>query len=140
MDVGAHYSYRQSSLQGSLFKLVTAYAALSQRMKKNEHKRWSVAELNPLIMTDEVFQQGQTRFVGFAEDGKPIPQLYKGGRLPRSLAHQHNGRVDLIRALEVSSNPYFSLLAGDYFEQPDDLATAARLFFLWQSHRYRFAQ
>jgi cell division protein FtsI/penicillin-binding protein 2 len=77
---------------------------------------------------DEVFQHKGTRYVGYTEDGKPIPQLYKGGRLPRSLAHQHNGRVDLVRAIEVSSNPYFSLLAGECLNQPDDLSHAATVF------------
>ncbi len=49
-------------------------------------------------MIDEVYQKGKTRYVGYTEDGKPIPQLYKGGRLPRSLAHKHNGKVDLLKA------------------------------------------
>lgn len=36
--------------------------------------------------------------------------------------------MDLIKALEVSSNPYFSLLAGDCLEHPDDLSHAALSF------------
>ena len=125
---GRSHAYRQSAIQGSLFKLVTAYEALVQRFNKMENRITSWHDLNPLVIVDEVYQHGDCRFVGYTAEGKPIPQLYKGGRLPRSLAHQHNGKVDLIRALEVSSNPYFSLLAGECLEKPDDLAEAARLF------------
>ena len=125
---GRSYAYRQAAIQGSLFKLVTAYEALVQRFRKLDHPLLTPRDLNPLIIVDEVYQQGQTRYVGYTDDGKPIPQLYKGGRLPRSLAHQHNGRVDLLRALEVSSNPYFSLLASECLEDPSDLARAAKLF------------
>lgn len=125
---GRSHAYRQAAIQGSLFKLVTAYEAMVQRFQKLERKVISPQDLNPLIIVDEVYEQGNTRYVGYTEEGKPIPQLYKGGRLPRSLAHKHNGRVDLLRALEVSSNPYFSLLAGECLEEPDDLAKAARLF------------
>jgi cell division protein FtsI/penicillin-binding protein 2 len=122
------HTYRQATIQGSLFKIVTGYTALTQRLKKLNSKNPSLHDLNPLVMVDEVFQKGNTRYVGYTEDGQPIPQLYKGGRLPRSLAHQHNGRVDLLKAIEVSSNPYFSLLAGECIENPNDLADAARLF------------
>lgn len=125
---GRSHAYRQAAIQGSLFKLVTAYEALVQRFHKMGRRVISPQDLNPLIIVDEVYQQGNTRYVGYTEDGKPIPQLYKGGRLPRSLAHKHNGRVDLLRALEVSSNPYFSLLAGECLESPDDLSKAAELF------------
>lgn len=125
---GRSYAYRQSAIQGSLFKLVTAYEALVQRFHKIERKVISPQDLNPLVIVDKVYHQGNTHYVGYTEDGKPIPQLYKGGRLPRSLAHKNNGRVDLIRAMEVSSNPYFALLAGECLEHPDDLSRAARLF------------
>jgi cell division protein FtsI/penicillin-binding protein 2 len=120
--------YRQATTQGSLFKLVTSYAALTQRYKNLKGEVITFHDLNPLTIVDDVYQMGNTRYVGYTAEGKPIPQLYKGGRLPRSLAHQHIGKVDLIRALEVSSNPYFSLLAGECLENPDDLADAARLF------------
>lgn len=125
---GRSYAYRQAAIQGSLFKIVTAYAALVQRFQQMGGRLLSPRDLNPFILIDEVYQQRGNYYVGYFEDGTPIPQLYKGGRLPRSLAHQHNGRVDLIKALEVSSNPYFSLLAGECLNSPDDLSTAARLF------------
>jgi cell division protein FtsI/penicillin-binding protein 2 len=120
--------YRQSSIQGSLFKLVTAYAAMMQRYEKLKGGGLTIHDLNPLTMVDEVYQMGGLNYVGYTADGKPIPQHYKGGRLPRSLAHLNNGKVDIVRALEVSSNPYFSLLASEHLENPQDLAEAARLF------------
>jgi len=119
------HAYRQATIQGSLFKIVTGYEVLVQRIKKLGMKNPSIADLNPLVIIDEVYQKGNTSYVGYTEDGQSIPQLYKGGRLPRSLAHQHSGRVDLLRAYEVSSNPYFSLLAGECLEDPNDLADAA---------------
>lgn len=125
---GRSHAYRQASIQGSLFKLVVAYEVLRQRFEKMGKKTISPKELNPLIIIDQVYTIGNTRYVGYREDGTPIPQLYKGGRLPRSLAHQNNGRVDLLKALEVSSNPYFSLLVGECLDNPEDLAKAARLF------------
>lgn len=125
---GRSYAYRQAAIQGSIFKLVAAYEALVQNFKRLNRENVSIQDLNPFVIIDQVFQQGNVRYVGYTQDGKPIPQLYKGGRLPRSLAHRNNGRVDLIRALEVSSNPYFALLAGEYLEDPQDLPKAARLF------------
>lgn len=125
---GRSHGFRQATTQGSLFKLVTGYAALTQKFKMSGEKAATFHDLNPLTMIDQVYSQGGTRYVGYTEQGLPIPQLYKGGRLPRSLAHRNSGRVDLIRALEVSSNPYFSLLAGEFLEKPEDLAEAARLF------------
>ncbi|CAF22859.1 penicillin-binding transpeptidase domain-containing protein [Candidatus Protochlamydia amoebophila] len=122
------HAYRQATIQGSLFKLVTAYAALTQRYQKLDKKVVTFHDLNPLTMIDEIFHIGNTRYIGYTDEGKPIPQLYKGGRLPRSLAHRHTGKLDLIKALEVSSNPYFSLLAAEHLDHPTDLADAARLF------------
>lgn len=125
---GRSHAYRQSTIQGSLFKLVTAYEALAQTCRRHSKHDLTLKELNPLVIVDNVFTQGGTRYVGTTKEGKPIPQLYKGGRIPRSLAHQNIGEVDLIKAIEVSSNPYFALLAGDYLEKPEDLSAAARLF------------
>lgn len=126
--LGRSHAYRQSTIQGSLFKIVTAYEALKQRYGKFEGQKITLEDLNPLVMCDQEFTKGNTRYLGYTEEGKPIPQLYKGGRLPRSLAHRNSGRVDLVRAMEVSSNPYFSILAGDHLENPEDLAKASRDF------------
>lgn len=125
---GRSYAYRQATIQGSIFKIVTAYEALVQNFKKQKKSSVTEKELNPLTIIDQVYKQGETRYVGYTQEGKPIPQLYKGGRLPRSLAHQNNGEVDIIKAMGVSSNPYFSLLASEHLEDPSDLSKAARLF------------
>lgn len=95
--------------QGSIFKLVTAYEALRQGKQ--------------LTIIDEVSPQG----VAFTLKRTPYPRFYKGGRLPKS-ANPNNGKIDLIAALEQTSNPYFSIMAGDYFNDPEDLAEAAKAF------------
>lgn len=113
-------SFRQAAIQGSLFKIVTAYEALRQH-----HHR--TGNWNPLEITDVVESTQKGVIVGYTKDGRPIPQLYKGGRLPRS-ASRSIGKIDLGRAIETSSNPYFSLLASEVIEHPDDLSSAARAF------------
>lgn len=103
------YAFQTNVPQGSIFKLVTAYEGLFQRKQ--------------LTLIDELSQQG----VAYTINRTLYPRFYKGGRLPRSAATQI-GKIDLLGALERSSNPYFSILAGDCFEDPDDLSAAARLF------------
>jgi len=120
-------AYRQASTQGSIFKLVTAYEALIQRYKKLDESKRTFENLNPLSIIDNIQRRGKEVFVGYHENGKSIPQLYKGGRLPRSISN-NLGEMDVLRAIETSSNPYFALLAGDVLESPSDLANAARLF------------
>ena len=82
---GRSHAYRQAAIQGSLFKLVTAYEAMVQRFLKMGKKIDSPQDLNPLIIVDDVYKIGDVQYVGYTEDGKPIPQLYKGGRLPEAL-------------------------------------------------------
>lgn len=118
---GRSQAYRQSATQGSIFKVVTAYEALVQTHAAGHGAK------NPLEIVDKVFRNGKDTFVGYTSDGKSIPRFYKGGLLPRSL-NQNLGKLDLLRALETSSNPYFALLAGDVMKSPEDLAKAARLF------------
>lgn len=103
------FAFEASVPQGSIFKLVTAYEALRQ----GAH----------LTLIDEWSPQG----VAFTPNRTLYPRFYKGGRLPRS-AGPNFGKMDLVGAIEQTSNPFFSILAGDYFEDPDDLARAARLF------------
>lgn len=124
---GRSHAYRQSTTQGSLFKLITAYAALTQRYQELGNKGVSMAKLNPLEIIDVIQKHGKETIVGYHLDGKPIPQYYKGGRLPKSHTNAI-GKVDMLKAFETSSNPYFSMLAGDILHSPDDLANAARLF------------
>lgn len=125
---GRSYGYRQAAIQGSIFKLVTTYEALVQRVRNFGREDLTDHEINPLTIVDRVYKNGPNHYVGNWMDGTPIPQIYKGGRLPRSLAHQNNGEVDVIKALGVSSNPYFSLLAAEHLEDPMDLARAAQQF------------
>lgn len=123
---GRSQAYRQASTQGSIFKLVTAYEALVQRYQKLEKAGKDTSDLNPLEIVDMIYHQGKDQYVGYNADGQPLPRFYKGGRLPRST---HSiGKVDLMKALETSSNPYFAVLAGDVLDSPKDLAKAARLF------------
>lgn len=128
MGYGRSQAYRQSSSQGSIFKIVTAYEALMQRFQNlGENISRTQFHLDPLEMTDANFSIGKESYVGYTEDGKPIPRFYKGGRIPRSVGARL-GRMGILKAIETSSNPYFALLAGDILNSPNDLAAAARLF------------
>lgn len=120
-------AYRQAATQGSIFKLITAYEAMVQKYRRLEEAGEDTSDLNPLTITDKVWTKGKDLFVGYHADGKPIPRHYKGGRMPRSLSAKL-GELDVLKALEVSSNPYFALLAGDVLGSPEDLADAARQF------------
>ncbi|NGX57650.1 MAG: Penicillin-binding protein 2 [Chlamydiae bacterium] len=117
------HAFRQSSVQGSVFKLVTAYETLVQRY----YKGIKISQLNPLEIIDQMGRSGNTWKIGYFLNGKPIPRIYKGGRMPKSLS-RNIGRTDLVRAIEKSSNPYFALCAGDCLESPNDLVEAAKLF------------
>ncbi|MES2345191.1 MAG: penicillin-binding transpeptidase domain-containing protein [Chlamydiota bacterium] len=116
---GRSQAYRQSTPQGSIFKLVTAYEALRQRYMDS-----SSFSLNPLTLIDDMKVGG--KILGYTENGEVIGRVYKGGVLPRG--HFNIGKVDLRGALEQSSNLYFSILASDCIESPENLADAARLF------------
>ncbi len=122
---GRSQGYRQAAHQGSIFKLVTAYEAIRQRIKKiNPTRMW---QLNPLNIVDRNFKDGKKTYVGYTSEGKVIPRVYKGGTLPRSVSN-NLGEMDILKAIETSSNPYFAILAGDILESPEDLANAARAF------------
>jgi len=118
--------FRQVSALGSVFKLVTAYEALKERHESNKH-----GDLNPLTLIDDLKGERSStspnQVVGYTLDGSPILRMYKGGMLPRS-SHSGIGKIDLIGALEQSSNIYFSMLAGDYLEDPTNLSKAAKEF------------
>jgi cell division protein FtsI/penicillin-binding protein 2 len=124
------YAFRQAATLGSNFKLVTAYAALKNRLESKEASSFS--EINPLTMIDEFRWDAKSGkkgsfIVGYSTDHTPYPRMYKGGRLPRS-SHLHMGKIDLLSALEQSSNPYFALLASDHLKAPEDLIEAAKDF------------
>lgn len=128
------FAYKQPSVFGSNFKLITAYAALKRKMETTNAKTY--AEINPFTMIDEfhfdpkVGKKG-SYVVGYSMDHTPYPRHYKGGRLPRS-SHFNMGKIDLLGALEQSSNPYFSLLASEYLKDPSELLDAALAFGLGQ--------
>ncbi len=124
---GRSYAFRQATTQGSIFKLVTSYAALMQRYYELGGNELTFNSLNPLEITDDYFKLGSKTYVGYDSHGSPLPQKYKGGLLPRS-PRKGFGKLDLLRAIELSSNPYFSVIAGDYLESPDTLLQAARGF------------
>lgn len=128
---GRSYGYRQATTLGSLFKLVTSYTALLQRYLQLQEQGLSPpfteAQLNPLTFCDQVFRRGNTIYVGIDEAGQPIPQYYRGGRIPKTLARSL-GTIDLTQALVSSSNSYFALLAGNLFESGQQLLEAAAAF------------
>lgn len=117
-------AFRQLSAPGSVFKLVTSYAALAAQKESQQ-------PLNPLTLIDDLqgsrLSKSPKQVVGYTVEGTPIPRLYKGGMLPRS-SRSGIGKIELIKALERSSNIYFSLLAGEYLPSPEKLAEAAKLF------------
>lgn len=126
---GRSHAYRQSTPQGSVFKLITAYEALQQKYHNlPENHRSSFTALNPLTLIDDLKRGEKGKLIlGFTLDGQPITRNYKGGRLPKS-SHANIGKIDLLGALEQSSNIYFSILANEFLRDPNDLAHAARLF------------
>ncbi len=124
------FAFRQAATLGSNFKLVTAYAALKNRMEAKEVKTY--ADLSPFTMVDDFRWDAKAGkkgsfVVGYSLDHAPYPRMYKGGRLPRS-SHMHVGKIDLLSALEQSSNPYFALLSSDHLKRPDDLLESAKAF------------
>jgi cell division protein FtsI/penicillin-binding protein 2 len=120
------YAFRHDAIQGSPFKLVTAYAGLKQRFDELQ-TTLSSRDLALFEITDQTFKDAGKTYLGYFPSGKPIPQLYRGGRIPKSL-YPNNGKIDLVRAIETSSNPYFSLLAGDVLKDPELLSNAADCF------------
>jgi cell division protein FtsI/penicillin-binding protein 2 len=107
------YAFQAAAPLGSIFKLVTAYEGLRQSP--------------PMTLIDESGPGIKHPIIARSPQGKTYPRIYKGGRLPRSSISQM-GKIDLIGALEQSSNPYFSILASDFMKSPNDLKEAARLF------------
>jgi cell division protein FtsI/penicillin-binding protein 2 len=121
---GRSEAFRKTSAQGSVFKVVTAYQAL--------FGRWSDhLDLNPFRVIDDFKGDPKSssphQILGYFPGGTPIVRSYKGGRLPRS-SHPHIGQVDLLGALEQSSNLYFAMLAGDYIGDPSAWVETARSF------------
>lgn len=115
---GRSYAFQADVPQGSVFKLVVGHEGLRQGIHLS-------------LIDDQGYNPaappGKNLIVAYSLNQTPYHRLYKGGRLPKT-AISHVGKIDLVGALEFSSNPYFSILAGDYMNDPEDLNTAASLF------------
>jgi hypothetical protein len=110
------------SAPGSIFKLTIAYEGLLQRFQKG-FSSWD--QLNPFKIVDANYLQKGHQVVGRYLSGREIPQLYKGGRLPKS-QRRYIGEIDLLGAIESSSNPYFSLMARHELQDaPQDILRAS---------------
>ncbi|MCH9625705.1 MAG: Peptidoglycan D,D-transpeptidase MrdA [Chlamydiales bacterium] len=123
------HAFRQAATIGSIFKVVPAYEALKQKYLALKEQNRVIGDLNPLTIIDDKHRDWKKEGmwnVGYTLDGKAIPMYYRGGRLPRT-EHAGLGAVDITRALEASSNPYFAMLAGDFMEDPEDMCRAANL-------------
>jgi cell division protein FtsI/penicillin-binding protein 2 len=121
-------AFRQSTPQGSVFKLVVAYEALKERYQYLQDNLLSQDELNPLTLIDQVrldMPNNGKQILGQMLDGQFIRKAYKGGILPRS-SHAGIGKVDLVQAIEQSSNIYFSLLASEHIADPSLLEKATK--------------
>ncbi len=127
---GRSFAYRQSTPAGSVFKLITGYEALRQKYFDNLQHHRSLTDINPMTITDSLQWAPKNvinaHVLGYRQDGTPIKRLYKRGLLPRG--HAGIGTIDLVGALENSSNLYFSLLATDHLNHPSDLIQAAKRF------------
>ena len=124
---GRSQAYRQSSAQGSVFKLLIAYEALRERYHYLVENQMDLSKLNPLTLVDELnFNNsgGNQQILGYTPDGDPIRRYFKGGKLPRS--HAGIGKIDVKGALEQSSNMYFSYMAVENIEDPALLEQATR--------------
>lgn len=127
---GRSHAYRQIHAQGSVFKIVTAYQTLMERYELYKNGKTS-SLLPPLTLIDDL--KGDPRstslsqVLGYTENGNPILRYYKGGVLPRS-SHSGIGKINLMGAIEQSSNIYFSLLAADFLQDPLNLSRAAESF------------
>lgn len=114
------YAFQETAPQGSIFKIVTSYEAMRQHYEATE-------ETNPLTIIDEcknLLDNSPGAILGYTSSGSPITRYYKGGRLPRT--RKKLGKVDMLEAIEQSSNIYFSLLASEVIADPLDLNRASK--------------
>ncbi len=123
-------AFRQSTPQGSVFKLAVGYEALKEKYEYLKENQLGLGDLNPLTLIDQIQMSGPLgspkQMLGYTLDGQPIRRLYKGGMLPRT--HPNIGKIDLISAIAQSSNIYFSLLAAEHIADPTYLEKATREF------------
>jgi cell division protein FtsI/penicillin-binding protein 2 len=129
---GRSQAFRQSAPLGSIFKIVTSYATLRKCYPEIIEAETKGNSFNPFSMTDTVKWDSKAGkngsiVVGYSIDNKPYPRFYKGGMLPRSSSYSV-GKVNLLSAIEQSSNSYFSLLASEIIKDPQILLQAANDF------------
>lgn len=121
---GKSYAYRQATPLGSVFKLLVAYQTLMERLEQGK-------DLNPLTLIDQIEwhpnPNSNEQILGYTQEGLPITRLYKQGRLARS-SNPNIGKTDLLRAIESSSNIYFSLLASEHIQNPETLIQTSKNF------------
>lgn len=125
---GRSQAFRQSTPQGSVFKVIVAYQALVERYTELKKKNTELSDMNPLTLIDDLKLHrvgSNDQILGYTLDGKPITRMYKGGQLPRS-SHSNIGKIDIVSAIEQSSNIYFSILAAEHIQDPSHLLQAAR--------------
>jgi cell division protein FtsI/penicillin-binding protein 2 len=113
-------AHRFLAPQGSVFKIAVAYEAIKQRLEGRIKKL-------PLIFDalSKDSRNKKNQILGYDEKKHPIYRWHKGGLLPRS-SHSGIGQVDVISALEQSSNIYFSILASEYIDSPLNLLESAK--------------
>jgi cell division protein FtsI/penicillin-binding protein 2 len=125
---GRSQAFRQSTPLGSVFKLTVAYEALKERYEYLKANHLSLKDLNPLTIIDQIQMSAPygslKQLLGYTMDGQPIHRLYKGGVLPRT--HPNIGKIDLVGAIEQSSNIYFSLLAAEHISDAFTLEKTTR--------------
>lgn len=120
---GRSQAYRQSTPLGSVFKLLIGYQGMLEKYESLNGKEPQFTHLNPLTIIDNIqwtaHPGSNSQVLGKTLDGETITRFYKGGRLPRT--HPNIGKIDLIGAIEQSSNIYFSLLAAEQIEDPSHI-------------------
>lgn len=114
------HAHRVLAPQGSVFKIAVAYEAIKQRLEGKIKKL-------PLIfdISHKDHKNTKNQILGYDEQKHPIYRKHKGGLIPRS-SHSGIGKVDIVSALEQSSNIYFSILASEYIDNPLNLLQAAK--------------
>ncbi len=128
LGYGRSFAFRQATLLGSIFKIITGYEALRQTYEQSKNNPY-ITDMNPMTIIDETSSYSNVSnqtILGYTMDRKPIYRRYKGGQLPRT--HARLGKIDFLTAVECSSNIYFSLLASDVLDNPLDLHEASQLF------------